>query len=193
MSVFLSLDVGSSFWYHSPSMKAMNINDRSKICSIIQYNTLYKPVQKLLLNPKKCQNASIAWCFSAGENHKRKLTLLEISTLFEPLNVRQSNLKSKSINTLKSRILKWVCLVCLKIESTSHRWPFFLTNTRMNVPHRQRWAMFMPSKNSPCPGLVQGRQIARINYNKLVDCCQKMCVASAIWTYLEFIYAHRWS
>ena len=49
-------------------MKAMNIKDRSKIYSIIQYqyNTLYKPVQKLLLNPQKCQNAGLVF-FSRGK------------------------------------------------------------------------------------------------------------------------------
>ena len=76
MSVFLSLDVGSSFWYHSPSMKAMNIKDRSKIYSIIQYNTLYKPVQKLLLNPQKSVRMH-QWpvVFQQGKTIKKKLTL----------------------------------------------------------------------------------------------------------------------
>lgn len=53
-------------------MKAMNIKDRSKIYSIIQYqyNTLYKPVQKLLLNPQKCQNAGLVF-FSRGKPYKK--------------------------------------------------------------------------------------------------------------------------
>ena len=158
--------------------------------SIIHYINRCKSCSWTLKSVRMHQSPGV---FQQGKTIKESWHFSRFPHCLKPLNVRQSNLKSKSINTLKSRILKWVCLVCLKIESTSHRWPFFLTNTRMNVHLRQRWAMFMPSKNSPCPGLVQGRQIARINYNKLVDCCPKMCVASAIWTYLEFIYAHRWS